>query len=495
MGRIYHKCNVSNNLNCQIYERVKHHTFKKDYYLYIWDCITGKCDKNSSIYDKECNGRNTWNYNLSPVSIQKNTIQIESVKYGFGDYRELQEDANECVVKACSHLYTPLKPYGQAIKINKKELSKLDRNKFVVQPILRNKHGEELNVYVWKNLYTGGDIHLIGVIIQHDTTKTINRKFNSLKRMEIIKLEDYLTRQQIGNLRLYCRDIHFDFGRIELIKDEIRGWCVIDMNDSPGYGELTNIMAPVLAVMFTLMEAYPCDYSSFETYYQRHDDAFMDFARLDYFNRNILNINGNRENEYIFNLIKDCPKNSIVLDIGAYNGDTAIYLARRLNAIQRNDVSIVCFEPNNNHCNMIAMCAKTETLNIKVIENIISDKEQVLYRKRDEGAGTMYDTCYESSVKYVSKTLDSFGINGVYFAKIDVEGHEPEVLRGGKETLKQAKLIYVEMWNDVHFIRRHINKVNGSHTKRILEAIDGISQKLYPLQKIEKNVLFEKKGT
>jgi FkbM family methyltransferase len=59
-----------------------------------------------------------------------------------------------------------------------------------------------------------------------------------------------------------------------------------------------------------------------------------------------------------------------------------------------------------------------------------------LYRKKDEDAGTMYDTCYESSVKYVSRTLDSFGIKDVYFAKIDVEGHEPEVLRGGNDTLR-----------------------------------------------------------
>jgi hypothetical protein len=59
----------------------------------------------------------------------------------------------------------------------------------------------------------------------------------------------------------------------------------------------------------------------------------MDFAKLDYFNRGILNINGNRENEYIFNVIKNCPKHAVILDVGAYNGDTALYLARRLNSI------------------------------------------------------------------------------------------------------------------------------------------------------------------
>jgi hypothetical protein len=56
-----------------------------------------------------------------------------------------------------------------------------------------------------------------------------------------------MTSEEIGNLRIYCRDIHFDYGRIELIKDEQRGWCVLDMNDSPGNGELTRMAAPLLA--------------------------------------------------------------------------------------------------------------------------------------------------------------------------------------------------------------------------------------------------------
>ena len=42
----------------------------------------------------------------------------------------------------------------------------------------------------------------------------------------------------------------------------------------------------------------------------------------------------------------------------------------------------------------------------------------------------MYDTCYTSSIKYEAITIDSLNIDNVYFAKIDVEGHEPEVLEG-----------------------------------------------------------------
>jgi len=228
-------------------------------------------------------------------------------------------------------------------------------------------------------------------------------------------------------------------------------------------------------------------------YYLKHDDQFLKNADLKYFNKNIIDINGKLENNFIYNIIKHAPLNASVLDVGAWKGDTAIYLASRLKEINRMDITIYCFEPDKNHCNYIEKIKNYYKLNIVVINSIISNKQQTLYMKRNEGPGTMYDNCYSSTnISYVSKKLDDFDIKNIFFTKIDVEGHESEVLEGGKNILNKSKYLYIEMWNDEHYKFRHKMNLDGSHNERILTQIKNINQHYYPIQKIEKNILFKK---
>ena len=226
-------------------------------------------------------------------------------------------------------------------------------------------------------------------------------------------------------------------------------------------------------------------------YWLKHDKQFLKNADLKYFNKKIININNDKENNYIFNIIKFAPLNSSVLDIGAWKGDTAIYLAKQLRLINREDIKIYCFEPNEIHCRDIEK--NKGNLNIVVINSIISNKQQTLYMKKDEGKGTMYDNCYnETNISHVSKKLDDFDIKNIFFTKIDVEGHEPEVLEGGRKLLNQSKYLYIEMWNDEHFKSRHKINLKGSHNERIITQLKNINKHFYPLQKIEKNILFKK---
>ena len=232
-----------------------------------------------------------------------------------------------------------------------------------------------------------------------------------------------------------------------------------------------------------------------KSYWQTHDPLFLETAKLDYFNKEILCVKGNKETDYIFNIIKDAPINSIILDIGAFNGDTGIYLATKLKNINRSDIKIYCFEPNLEYCKEIEKAVKENKLNIIIINKLLSNKQTTLYMKKFEGSGTMYDSCYNNNtseqVKYESLTLDDLKITNIYFCKIDVEGHEPEVLEGGIKTLKNTKYIYLEQWNDKHFKKRHTKKLNGSHNIRILEQLKKINKNLYPIQKIQKNILYK----
>jgi hypothetical protein len=53
-------------------------------------------------------------------------------------------------------------------------------------------------------------------------------------------------------------------------------------------------------------------------------------------------------------------------------------------------------------------------------------------------------------LKITMRTLDSFGLTNIGFIKLDVEGFETEVLKGGLETLKRNSYptILFESWGD-----------------------------------------------
>lgn len=48
--------------------------------------------------------------------------------------------------------------------------------------------------------------------------------------------------KNIKNFKQYCKAINLDYGRVELINDVNRGWCVIDINNSPGCGTMPNMI-------------------------------------------------------------------------------------------------------------------------------------------------------------------------------------------------------------------------------------------------------------
>ena len=81
---------------------------------------------------------------------------------------------------------------------------------------------------------------------------SVNRKNNkcTFKRLDNyhFPMEDKLIQ--------YLESIHFDYGRIELINDTKLGWCIIDVNNSPGDGPLTSLIYKQFAeLMFTIINS------------------------------------------------------------------------------------------------------------------------------------------------------------------------------------------------------------------------------------------------
>tara|TARA_B100001778_G_scaffold242589_1_gene202913 strand:- start:252 stop:932 length:681 start_codon:yes stop_codon:yes gene_type:complete len=221
-------------------------------------------------------------------------------------------------------------------------------------------------------------------------------------------------------------------------------------------------------------------------YWQEHDISFLKHANLSRFNSKILDLDLKSENHFFAQQLQYAPNKSKMLDIGAYKGDTCIPVAKELKENGRADIEVIAFEPNKTYCDQINETALQEKINLKCIQTALSDKTQPLFMKTDEGSGTMYDTMFTGE-EVKSQPLDHFGFENVALMKVDVEGHEDQVLRGSKQTLIHTDKLYVEMWNDHHYNERHPNHDKGSHNERILNEI----QRCQPLQKIEKNVLFQ----
>ena len=135
-----------------------------------------------------------------------------------------------------------------------------------------------------------------------------------------------------------------------------------------------------------------------------------------------------------------CRKDAVALDIGANEG----FFSHHLLPLAKN---VIAFEPLPQ---MLARLRQNYADRMEIHGVIISDREGQGELKYPAG-GYMSATVAESNfaaletgrvietVAAPMRTLDSFQLTNVGFAKIDVEGHEEAVLHGALETLKREQ--------------------------------------------------------
>jgi len=137
------------------------------------------------------------------------------------------------------------------------------------------------------------------------------------------------------------------------------------------------------------------------------------------------------------------------IDIGAHIGTYSWSVAPHCKEVH-------AFEPTTHNYNI--MCANLANLNLSdkvVTHNIgLSSQEGTLtFHERDKDGGTNgFDTPHLGEGKKYDlsvKTLDSFNIEDIGMIKVDVEGHELEVLKGSTQTLQNNGYppILFECWS------------------------------------------------
>lgn len=133
------------------------------------------------------------------------------------------------------------------------------------------------------------------------------------------------------------------------------------------------------------------------------------------------------------------PRGGTAVDVGAWFGPWTSRLRKLAD-------HVVAIEPNA----QLARCIKSAFPDVEVVEAAVSDRAgsaELFLPDGGPAVGTSsleYGEGRSVTVRLVS--IDSLGLSGVSFIKVDVEGHELPALRGAAETIRRDRpLLLVEV--------------------------------------------------
>ncbi len=188
--------------------------------------------------------------------------------------------------------------------------------------------------------------------------------------------------------------------------------------------------------------------------------GFFHHYKNDYISNYIKEL-GDWEEEFNIIFEKYITKNSIVLDIGAFIGTNTIKMARKAREVHAFEAFRPTFDLLNKNV-VINNMSNIKTYNIaigneyKIIDKMWFPRTVSIGDHNMINNGAMRinkdDSLINENVLTETKMmrLDDFVFDGcVDLIKIDVEGCEREVLKGGMETLRKHKpKIVIENWEE-----------------------------------------------
>jgi FkbM family methyltransferase len=167
-------------------------------------------------------------------------------------------------------------------------------------------------------------------------------------------------------------------------------------------------------------------------------------------------------------LCQHAKKGSVAVDAGAYIGTHTLALVDAVGETGQ----VITFEPQTwAYHGIKKTLAKNKIKNVKLVNAGLSDKKGIL-RFCSDGTGSS-SLCQERrpSPRWTEvydipiKTLDSFKLNNISIIKIDVEGHELNVLKGAEKTINRCKPVLVlEVWgrrtDRLQKMKAYLNSIN-----------------------------------
>lgn len=136
------------------------------------------------------------------------------------------------------------------------------------------------------------------------------------------------------------------------------------------------------------------------------------------------------EKEMLYKEIIRLSDDEVIVDLGAYDGDT---IREFLSATNERYKKIIAFEPDEK--NFKKLTRKTEELNNIERYNLGAwDKEETLFFAKKGGRNSHKD---EDGIPVNFDSVDNIVRDEVTFIKMDIEGAEAKALDGAKETIQK----------------------------------------------------------
>lgn len=166
-----------------------------------------------------------------------------------------------------------------------------------------------------------------------------------------------------------------------------------------------------------------------------------------------------KQTEYVDSDIVHFSHNEVIIDGGAYIGDTLEVFNKHIGQWDK----IICFEPDNK--NYTILKSNLSKYNrVEAIQAALGEKSGICYFNAEHGAGSAISA---SVTRYAVdvKSIDSLNVENISFIKLDVEGNEISAIQGAQETIRNNKpklaiCLYhrsSDLWN-IPLLVKNINK-------------------------------------
>lgn len=129
-----------------------------------------------------------------------------------------------------------------------------------------------------------------------------------------------------------------------------------------------------------------------------------------------------------------------IVDAGAHIGNHTAFFGRFTPAI------VLAFEPVLISLELLLLNVRPFPL-VQVHPVALSDRERLLRMRVDDGNLGHSRVAPDGDLEVPAIALDSLALEGVTLLKVDVEGHERDVLAGAQETIMRCRpLVLIEDW-------------------------------------------------
>lgn len=165
------------------------------------------------------------------------------------------------------------------------------------------------------------------------------------------------------------------------------------------------------------------------------------------------------------------PRGSVVIDCGANIGDHTVEYAEWVGP----EGLVYCFEPNADAFECLAFNTQSMANVVRVPAGLSSGSGWGAI-ERNPNVGASHLT---AGTEFPLMTIDQFDLKNVSFIKMDIEGSEPEAIKGAMRTLIECSPVMLIEFND-GALRRY-----GSSSRDLKKQIEALRYTVNPVQKIK----------